>query len=225
MYLLLMSPTVPCEDLSYCPPALWVLCEKRREQCDDDEELCSISSVCCSQSITQHKTNTYWTFPTISNNFSWITFITSKLKSKHRHIRRGDTSIHIKHVGVWCMNVPFIWCDWIHQNVTVDVYRVSLWEDWVFILHKHKHKHSYQHHHQSHQRFKSSWEDIFHVNVLIHVSLTWPAVSTSCSEYSCPLTVIILVNADDKHETQEWEHANTSSVCHTHGFVSYERYS
>lgn len=34
------------------------------------------------------------------------------------------------------MQVPFIWRDWIHQNVTVDVYWVSLRKDWVFILEK-----------------------------------------------------------------------------------------
>ena len=34
------------------------------------------------------------------------------------------------------MNLPFIWRNRIHQNVTIDVYGVGLWEDWVFVLKK-----------------------------------------------------------------------------------------
>lgn len=29
---------------------------------------------------------------------------------------------------------PFVWCDWIDQDITVDVYGVGLWEDRVLIL-------------------------------------------------------------------------------------------
>lgn len=34
--------------------------------------------------------------------------------------------------------LPFIRCDWIDQNVTVDIYGVRLWEDGVLILSRQK---------------------------------------------------------------------------------------
>lgn len=90
--------------------------------------------------------NTHCTFPTMSNSFSWITCTTSKLQ-KHKVILKNKSgffcfkakpvnefilTIHV--VRGSSKEIPFIGCNWIDQNVAVDIYGVCLWEDGVLIL-------------------------------------------------------------------------------------------
>lgn len=77
----------------------------------------------------------------MSKSFSWITCTTSKLEEIRGFDVYGFTLYCIVDIlGFYTGNIclPFIRCNRIDQNVTVDIYGVSLWEDGVLILERKK---------------------------------------------------------------------------------------
>lgn len=88
---------------------------------------------------------TYWIFPTMSSSFSWRDCTTSKLKgqiAKHLRIRELVQSI------LWCPlvlfieffvpnnteNLPFHGSHRIYKDIPMNVHRMGLMKNWVFIL-------------------------------------------------------------------------------------------
>lgn len=151
--------------------------------------------------IVKHRTQHLLYFPNHIQQLLMDNFYYFKTERKTQTL---GTSIHL-HVHTYLFYavcswiiVPFIWCDWIHQNVTVDVYRVSLWEDGVLVLETYKHisntfcsmltQISYTSH-LFHRRKKRKQQKIYdvwrcpHLTGCVH-QLQWILLSIHCDHLS-----------------------------------------